>query len=108
MNLDVLKQLQQQAYQTSLEHGFWETFTPDTVGCKLALIHSEVSEVLEAYRADNPPSNKIDFTLMEEELADVLIRVLDFAEAMNLDLAGATLAKMSYNNMRAYKHGKKL
>ena len=46
----------------------------------LALVHSEVSEALEAFRIDD----KENFI---EELADVVIRVLDLSEGLEMDIA---------------------
>ena len=90
--------------------GFWPDHPSMQDGNeKLLLIHAEVSEVVEERRhKDYPrPASKIaDFTAEEEELADVLIRLLDFAAQNKLDIAGAALAKHAYNTNRPYKHGK--
>jgi NTP pyrophosphatase (non-canonical NTP hydrolase) len=48
-----------------------------------------------------------DFTGREEELADVLIRIFDYAEQQQLNLKGALLAKMAFNETREYRHGGK-
>lgn len=66
---------------------------------KLALIHSEVSEMTEAARSG-------DFEGFQEEMADVLIRVFDMAGAMAIDLEAAVRSKMDRNMARPYKHGK--
>jgi NTP pyrophosphatase (non-canonical NTP hydrolase) len=64
---------------------------------------------MEAYRSGNPESEKIPgFSQMEEELADVVIRLLDFAGGENLNIEGALIAKMAYNEKRPYRHGGKL
>ena len=44
---------------------------------------------------------------VEFELADVVIRVLDLAEALHIDLEWHIEQKHKYNTMRPYKHGKK-
>ena len=86
--------------------GFWEGERNDAEA--IALIHSELSEGLEALRAGNPASDKIpEFSNLEEEFADVVIRIMDFAAGRDLDVAGALIAKMGYNTTRAYKHGGK-
>jgi NTP pyrophosphatase (non-canonical NTP hydrolase) len=66
----------------------------------LALIHNEVSEALEAFRHD-------DKTNFEEELADTLIRVLDCAGGLGLDIDAAVRAKMEKNKGRGHRHGGK-
>ena len=72
-------------------------------------MHSELSEVLEAFRNNNPKSEKIpEFSNAEEELADVVIRIMDFSYARNLDIPAAILAKMEYNKNRPIKHGGKV
>ena len=41
------------------------------------------------------------------ELADVIIRCLDLAEAMNIDIESIIYIKHEFNKRRPYKHGKK-
>jgi len=102
-----IRQAQDQAHQTAIEHGWWEK--PRSVGEVLMLIVTELSEAMEAYRNGNPPSEKIpEYSQMEEELADVVIRLLDFAGKYDIDLEGALEAKLRYNENRPYRHGGKL
>jgi NTP pyrophosphatase (non-canonical NTP hydrolase) len=64
-------------HETAREKGFWEgEYSHDKVGNKLALVHSEVTEVLEAIRK-NKGSEEI-----VEEMSDVIIRLLDIYAAM--------------------------
>jgi NTP pyrophosphatase (non-canonical NTP hydrolase) len=84
--------------------GFW---TSRNVGEKLALMHSEISEAMEADRKGLMSDHIGGFTGVEEEMADVVIRVLDFCHENNLRLASAIQAKMVYNLSRPYMHGKK-
>lgn len=66
---------------------------------KLALIHGEVSEALEAVRKDDHPN-------FAEELADVVIRVEDLAGGSGVDLEGEIVRKMAKNKVRPKLHGK--
>ena len=64
-------------HETAIEKGFWEgPKNHDKIGNKLALVHSEVTEVLEAIRK-NKGSEEI-----VEEMSDVIIRLLDIYAAM--------------------------
>ena len=83
--------------------GFWESAN---TGEKIALMHSELSEALEADRKDLMSDHIEGFTGVEEELADVIVRVLDFAAQHNLRLTEALIAKMRFNLSRPFKHGK--
>lgn len=72
---------------------------PSIIGEKLALVHSEVSEALEANRDGNGP-------LFAEELADVVIRVLDLAEHEGIDMEREITTKMRKNADRPRLHGR--
>ena len=92
-------------YKNAVNHGFWKEEPND--GERMALIHAEISEALEALRDGNPTSNKImDFSKVEEELADAVIRIMDYSFGKDLDVAGAIIAKIEYNQSREYMHGK--
>lgn len=67
----------------------------------LALITSEMSEALEAFRNDAP------LAAFGEELADTIIRVLDCAAGLGLNMDAAVRAKIEKNKTRGYRHGGK-
>jgi len=102
-----ISQMQEEVHRTAIEHGWWEK--PRPVGEVLMLMVTELAEAMEAYRSGNSESEKIPgFSQMEEELADVVIRLLDFAGGEDLDIEGALIAKMLYNEKRPYRHGGKI
>ena len=94
-------------HHTAKSKGFWEDGVERNNGEMLCLIHSEISEALEALRHGNPPDDKVpEFTGVETELADAVIRIMDLAHARGWRVAQAIEAKMKFNNGRPYKHGK--
>jgi len=93
---------QQEIHRIAVRHGFWEN---PNIGEKIALIHSELSEGLEAARKNKFLGIIGEHSLMEE-LADCVIRCYDLAEYLGDDLDSVIEAKMSYNFKRPYKHGK--
>ena len=67
----------------------------------LMLIVSEVAEAMEGERK-NLMDDKLPHRRMAEvELADVLIRVFDYAGAYGMDLDGAVAEKRAFNATRA-------
>ena len=116
-----LNELAKEAHQISVEHG-WLDKEP-TFGELVALMHSELSEALEEYRAGRPMVYFMDvngFVVsdMSErrgeklegiavELADCIIRILDWAGHEGVDLDSIIREKMDYNRTRPYRHGGK-
>jgi len=93
-------------HETAKEKGFWDgDYTHDKVGNKLALVHSEVTEVLEAIRKSHGSEKVV------EEMADVIIRLLDIYAAMRNEeevlhsLDEILQKKMDINKERPRLHG---
>ena len=99
-------ELQAEAHRIAVEHGWW--VTERSAGEALMLMVTELSEAMEAWRDGSPESAKIPgFSQVEEELADTIIRILDFAGRNGLNIEGALQAKMIFNESRPYRHGGK-
>lgn len=87
--------------------------TPErTFGDDIALIHSEVSEALEAFR-DRPDDLPYTFYVHDKpegvaaEMADAVIRITECCAFHGIDLEGAIVDKMRYNAGRERRHGGK-
>lgn len=89
---------QKEIHENAVNHGWWDTNV--RIPELLCLVHAEVSEALEAYR-------KYDDEHMKEELADVVIRVMDMCEAFGIDLEEEIRKKHEINKGRPYRHGNK-
>lgn len=101
---DGLPALQDHLYTHVINHGF----EGKPIDRDLLLMISELIEGFEDTRVGKVMSEKIpEFTVWEEEIADLMIRALNFATEHELRLVEAMRAKDAYNRTRPYKHGKK-
>jgi NTP pyrophosphatase (non-canonical NTP hydrolase) len=79
------------AYENSKAHGFHDDpldGTPERMPIRIALLHSEVTELFEAFRKDpNAPTDKpgVQLSAAAEELADIVIRLFDFIMEFGID-----------------------
>lgn len=94
-----------EANKCSIEKGWWNRHRgfPEL----LCLLHSEVSEALDAYRKLKPPYTLSNDKIVEE-LADVVIRLWDICGQYGIDISAAVLKKHFKNLRRPYRHGDKL
>lgn len=93
-----LNDLAKDNHQNNIEKGWYEP--EPSIPELLCMIHSEVSEVVDAYR--NGRDDEIG-----EELADIILRTLDLSAYLNIDIHSAVLNKLVYNKTRPYRHGGK-
>ena len=103
---DGIRHMQILAHQTASDAGWYrnpqtgETITRN-FGEVVALMHSELSEALEADRKGLKDDKLTNRDGREVEFADCIIRILDTAEALGLDVAGALIEKNRFNATRA-------
>jgi NTP pyrophosphatase (non-canonical NTP hydrolase) len=89
----------------------WYEGTPRSAVENHMLMVSELAEATEAVRKGQPEiwfhdDGKPDGELVE--LADVVIRILDYCEYHDWDLEGAMALKHAFNQTRPHRHGGKL
>jgi NTP pyrophosphatase (non-canonical NTP hydrolase) len=124
-----ISELQKRAHRQSADKGFYDYIPTETRAVlslnaeRIALMHSELSEALEELRSGRAVNetyyvdrfgaewerNSLGGGWKPEgvpsELADVVIRVLDFCGANGIDLESTILEKLDYNATRGHMHG---
>ena len=103
-----IRKLVEEIHQIALEKGWWDNSR--TFGDIIALVHSEASEALEEYRDGHSP-DEVYYTPGGKpngigiELADVVIRIMDYCGHAGIDLQSMIEIKHEYNKAR---HDKKV
>ena len=127
----MLNEMAKEIHENAVAHGWWEEERklPEIV----MLCVSELSEALEEYRAGKPmeytactgcPIGPTDGTECKEdcngvlkarkpegiavEMADCIIRILDWCGKEGIDIDSVMTRKMEYNKTRPYRHGGKV
>jgi len=119
-----IRTLSKQIHKNAVMKGFWDK--EKNFGEELMLVVSELGECIEAHRVGkkaligkhnmNLAMDSENFVKsfeenikdsIEDELADAVIRILDLAEGMKIDINYHIKEKMKYNTTRGKLHGKK-
>ncbi len=122
---DEIHTMQLCVYGVNAQNGWYDK--DRTFGEDVALLHSEVSEMLEAFRTNglkdvtekscktfdhsHPATlEQLEFHKCKpegvgSEAADVLVRLLDTCERYGIDLVSEFWRKLEYNATRGYRHG---
>lgn len=102
--MEELKVTQKDIHELAKEKGWYDP--PKSIPEAICLMHSELSEGLEAFRNHIQEAGPGSGCL-SEEFADCIIRIMDTCEFLGLDLNKAINEKHEYNKGRTYRHGGK-
>ena len=133
---DQLNALRDACHGNAKEKGFHDPEVRPSVGESIALMHSELSEALGDHRKGHAPNevwyqtprgwradamcgpDDLNASLpgstqlykpcgIPSEIADVIVRCLDFCGLHNIDIDRAVREKMAFNQTRGFRHGNK-
>jgi NTP pyrophosphatase (non-canonical NTP hydrolase) len=115
----MINRLKEAAHEAAKAKGFHGSeVNTETVAYLIANLHGEVNELWEAYRKGelDIESEKAEemrarglkpLTFAEEEIADILIYLMDIAGLLDVDVENAVATKMEFNTGRPWRHGDK-
>lgn len=100
-----LVELQRICHSVAVKGGWWtniETGEPKdrNDGELICLMHSELSEAMEGVRKNLDDDKLKHRKMVEVEMADCIVRILDYAGGRGLDVAGALIEKIAFNISR--------
>ena len=107
----MINKLAKEIHKWAKKKGWWDT--ERNTGEIFANFHSEISEAWEEWRNGKSPTltyygdvpNKPEGIPIE--LADCIIRILDYCAYYEIDIEKAIKVKMEYNKTRSIRHGGK-
>lgn len=96
-------------FKDNVDRGWWDMGVENRNKAEmLMLMVTELAEACEALRKPHLKDEHLpDEDAVGLELADTVIRIMDYCGAYNIDLGDLIVKKLDYNRTRAYKHGNK-
>jgi len=125
-------EMSKKIHKNAIDKGFWEGKERQNIAEKIMLVVTELAEAVEAHRSykfacpavynlkdKEAEGKKVEDKIrngifekymkdtFEDELADAIIRILDLAEFLNIDIEYHITEKHKYNLRREHLHGKR-